>query len=243
MSPCKILIVEDESLVAMDMTDTLKRLGYEVLPSAMYYEEALVQLDTGKPDLVLLDINLGEGKTGIDLAYVLNTKYQLPFVFVTSHSDRHTVSDAVAAQPSGYLVKPFDADDLFTSIEVAIANFAGRKGLPQAADAGVRVNDSIFIKTDRNFVKVSVEDICYLEAEHNYIFVHSSNGKHIVRSNFKDFMVNLPVEKFVRVHKSFMVRLDKVDGFSYTDISIKGHEIPLSRMYKDDFLARMNRVQ
>lgn len=243
MSPCRILIVEDESLVAMDMADTLTRLGYEILPFALDYDEAVWQLQSGKPDLVLLDINLGGEKNGIDLAQLLNTEYSIPFIFVTSHADKQTVGNAVTRHPAGYLLKPFDADDLFTSIEVAIANLSARKGMAQSADTGVRVHDSIFIKTDKNFIKVDVNDICYLEAEHNYIYVHAVTGKHIVRASFKEFLVNLPAEKFIRVHKSFVVRLDKVDRFSHTDIHIKAREIPLSRLYKDDFFAQMNRVQ
>ncbi len=68
MQPCRILIVEDESLVAMDMERMLLGLGYEVLPNVNSYDEAMLALNTNKPDLVLLDINLNDTKTGIDLS-------------------------------------------------------------------------------------------------------------------------------------------------------------------------------
>lgn len=241
MSPCKILIVEDESLVAMDMTDMLQRLGYEVLPAAMDYREAIASIQHHSPDLVLLDINLDGEKNGIDVAQ--HIAGNVPFIFVTSHSDRQTVSRAAAVKPSSYLLKPFDADDLYTSIEVALAGFPFRPSDDNQTASRLQVCDSVFIKADKHFVKVKIEDICFLESEHNYIFVHSLKGKHIVRSSFREFLMSMPADLFMQVHKSFVVNLHRIDHFSHTDIAINGKEIPLSRMFKEDFFARMNRVQ
>lgn len=242
MEVCKILVVEDESLVAMDMVDMLTRMGYEILPHAMGFNDAVSILDNQKPDLVLVDINLSGLKTGIDLAQLLRDKYKVPFIFITSHSDKQTVSTAAATLPSGYLVKPFDAEDLFTSIEVSLTNHAARGGQARSAGAGLKVDDSIFVKTDKNFIKVKIADICWLESEHNYMFIVTEKGKHIVRSSFKDFLGNIPSEQFIQVHKSYIVNITKVESFSHTDLIINGKEIPLSRNFKDDFLAKINRV-
>lgn len=242
MEVCKILIVEDESLVAMDMVDMLTRMGYALLPNAMGFNDAVEILETNKPDLVLVDINLSGTKTGIDLARELKDKYKIPFIFVTSHSDKQTVNTASATLPSGYLVKPFDAEDLFTSIEVALANYAARDGQPRNPDAGLKVNDSVFVKTDKNFCKVKIADILWLESEHNYMFIVTEKAKYIVRSSFKDFLENIPNDQFVQVHKSYIVNINKVESFSHSDLVINGKEIPLSRNCKDDFMARINRV-
>lgn len=242
MEVCKILVVEDESLVAMDMVDMLTRMGYELLPNAMGFNDAVAILDEQKPDLVLVDINLSGLKTGIDLAQLLKDKYKIPFIFITSHSDKQTVNTATATLPSGYLVKPFDAEDLFTSIEVALANHASRNGQTKSADAGLRVDDSVFVKTDKNFVKVKITDICWLESEHNYMFIVTEKGKYIVRSSFKDFLESITTDQFTQVHKSYIVNINKVESFSHSDLVINGKEIPLSRNFKDDFLARINRV-
>jgi DNA-binding LytR/AlgR family response regulator len=240
MDPCTILIVEDESLVALDMVDILTRLGYRVLPTAMGYAEAVSILDNEKPDLVLVDINLSGSQTGVDLAQKLRHQYQVPFIFITSHSDKQTVEQAAATQPNGYLVKPFDESDLYASIEVALA-FSMVKPADKATDSA-RILDCIFIKTDRNFVKVKIEDILWLEAEHNYLYVITEKSKHIVRSSFRDFMNNLPADRFFQVHKSYLVNLQKIESFSHTDIVINGKEIPLSRNFKDDFFNRIQRV-
>lgn len=239
MQGCKILIVEDESLVAMDMVDMLTRMGYRVLPTAMGYTDAVNILETEKPDLVLVDINLSGPRTGIELAQLLAEKYRLPFIFITSHTDKLTVSQAAATHPSGYLVKPFDAEDLYTSIEVALVNFAAT---PRNPESGLLVEDSVFVKTDKNFVRVKVEDICWLESEHNYMFIVSEKGKFIVRTSFRDFLDTIRSDSFVQIHKSYIVNIQKVASFSQTDIVINGKELPLSRNYKEGFMARINRV-
>jgi two-component system response regulator LytT len=239
MEGCTILIVEDESLVAMDMVEMLTRMGYAVLPTAMGYTDAMQILETTKPDLVLVDINLSGIKTGIDLAQQLAEKYRVPFIFITSHTDKHTVSQAAATHPSGYLVKPFDAEDLYTAIEVALVNFSAST---RSAESGVLVEDSVFVKTDKNFVRVKVEDILWLESEHNYMFIVLEKGKFIVRTSFRDFLETIRSENFLQIHKSYVVNLQKVDSFSHTDLVINGKELPLSRNFKDAFFAKMNRV-
>lgn len=239
MEGCKILIVEDESLVAMDMVDMLTRMGYQLLPTAMGYTDAVNILDTERPDLVLVDINLSGTRTGIELAQQLSEKYKTPFIFITSHTDKATVSQAAATHPSGYLVKPFDAEDLYTSIEVALVNSSATTRNPES---GLLVEDSVFIKTDKHFIKVKVQDILWLESEHNYMFIVSEKGKFIVRTSFRDFLDTIRSENFLQIHKSYVVNMQKVDSFSQTDIVINGKELPLSRNYKEGFMASINRV-
>lgn len=242
MKSVRILIVEDESLVAMDMSDMLIRMGYDVLPAAYSYDEALDMLESQKPDLALLDINLSGEKTGLDLGQVLRAKYSIPFIFITSHSDKSIVSQAAALRPSGYLVKPFGQEDLYTSIEMALANFyAGEE--PPRKSPGWNINDSIFVKIDTRFVKLNISDILYLESDGNYIFIYTDKTKHIVRSNFRDFLRNLPGEHFIQVHKSYIIHVQKVDSFTHTELVTGKATIPLSRNFKDELFERIKRIQ
>ncbi|MDE3251547.1 MAG: response regulator [Bacteroidota bacterium] len=242
MHPCKILIVEDESLVAMDMIDMLTRQGYEMMPYAMGYTEAISLLEKETPDIILIDINLSGHKTGIQLAHLIAEQYQIPFIFTTSHSDRQTVTEAAATMPSGYLLKPFNGEDLFTSIEVALANFANRACLPVAISSGLLINESIFVKTEKNFIKVKVDEILWLEADHNYLNIILDNGKHMIRSSFQEIMQRLPKEQFIQIHKSYIINSKCIDSFSHTEVVIQQKTLPLSRNYKDNFIAKINRV-
>ena len=241
MQPCRILIVEDESLVAMDMERMLTELGYDLIPNVNNYTAAVETLNKTKPDLVLLDITLNDVKTGIDLALLLQQQYKIPFIYITSHSDKKTIDQALVTKPNGYLLKPFDANDLYTAIEVALRNFT-EQPVSSSDAAALLCKDALFIKNDKNFVRVDIDDIQWIESEHNYLYIFSQKGKHIIRSNFRDFQQHVPAAKFIQVHKSYMINLNKVDAFSHTDISINGKEIPLSRMYKDEFFACMKRV-
>lgn len=241
MSNVKILIVEDEALVAMDMAAMLSQIGYQVLEPAYSYEEAVKRIDDEVPDIVLSDINLGSGKSGIDFAQLIRNRYKLPLIFITSYSDKDTVTKAAVTQPNGYLIKPFSQQDLFASIEVALASFTGNS--PEQSNPVGMVNDCLFVKTDSHFVKVNVEDILWLESDHNYLYLVTDKAKHIVRSSFRDFMANLPGTNFMQVHKSYIVNLKKIDSFSHTEIMMNKVSIPLSRNFKDELFDRLKRVQ
>lgn len=121
--PIKILIVEDNVIIADDMQSMLEEIGYEIVDNVIVYEQAVDVLKNNHVDLVLIDIILASDKTGIDLGKHIRETYNIPFIFVTSNSDRATVENAKTVKPDGYLVKPFEQQDLYTSIEIALSNF------------------------------------------------------------------------------------------------------------------------
>lgn len=122
MSEIKVLVVEDEPLIAEDIREFLTNVDYDVVAVAHNKEAALKSLKNSCPDIVLLDINLDHSMDGIDIAHQINTHYQLPFIYLTSYSGKAVVSDAKQTRPMGYIVKPFDEADLYTAIEVALYN-------------------------------------------------------------------------------------------------------------------------
>jgi DNA-binding NarL/FixJ family response regulator len=121
MKKSKILIVEDESIIAENLRYILNDLNYEVIGIASKYSIAIELIKAQLPDIVLIDIILGGSKGGIDLAHEINLKYKIPFIFSTSHSDPLTVKKAKEAKPNGYLLKPFSKANIFTTIEMALA--------------------------------------------------------------------------------------------------------------------------
>lgn len=122
MEPIRVLIVEDEPLVAEDIAGCLETIGFGVAGICYSAEEALEQLDELGPQAALLDITLAGDMDGIQLAEQLNSRRPMPFVFLTSHGDRATLERAKQTRPAGYLLKPFDEGDLMTSLEVALFN-------------------------------------------------------------------------------------------------------------------------
>ena len=124
MSKLRILIVEDEPVIAENISMYLNNEDFEVSGIAYDNMEAKEQLHTNTPDAVILDINLSSNEDGIDIANLINSNYQLPFLFLTSHSDKQTLQRAKAVKPSGYIVKPFNEKTLLASLEIGISNHA-----------------------------------------------------------------------------------------------------------------------
>ena len=130
MSSIRILIVEDEPLIAEDLSDCISASGLGVAGIAYSADEALQMLSAEKPDAVLLDISLGEGPDGIDVAAEINRFHKIPFVFLTSHTDRGTIDRAKETSPSGYLVKPFREAEILPTLELAVANHMQQQKKP-----------------------------------------------------------------------------------------------------------------
>ena len=122
-----ILIVEDNLLIAHSLTIILTELGHQVIAAANNGIEALEVLESVKPDVVLLDINLQSGINGIQIAEEINEKYGLPFIFVTGYIDPTTVKLADKVQPAGYLPKPFSKEIIPPALESAMKVFKIRR--------------------------------------------------------------------------------------------------------------------
>ena len=120
MSQVRILIVEDEILVAQDFAARLTEAGYDIVGLASSVKEAQDFIDSHKIDIALLDIMLDEGGTGIEVAKYLNAHQPVPFIFITSLVDSQTVEKAKEVSPSAYLVKPFVSRELHIAIEIAL---------------------------------------------------------------------------------------------------------------------------
>ena len=120
MAATKILIVEDEMIVAEEMADALRLLGYQVPAIVPSGEQAIQIVAKLKPDLVLMDINLQGDVDGIEAADSIRDSFQIPIVFLTAYSDTKTLERAKATEPFGYLLKPFEERELQTTIEIAL---------------------------------------------------------------------------------------------------------------------------
>ncbi len=116
----KILIVEDEPLVAQDIKSCLQKDGFLVVGIASRQDRAMDLLHSQSPDAVILDINLNGNMDGINIAKKVNELYKIPFIFLTSYADKDTLDQAKLTLPFGYILKPFDSNDLRTALEIAI---------------------------------------------------------------------------------------------------------------------------
>ena len=245
MCKVKILVVEDEIIIADDICDMLSDLGYETLEPVINYTEAIEAIEKHKPDLTILDIQLAGSQDGIDLAWKIKEDYDLPYIFLTSHADPLTVERAKKLTPPVYLVKPFNKDDLYTSIEMALYNYSINSEFSQTSKGeskkkDIILKDAFFIKNNHSFHKVKFSDIVYLKAGYFHIEIHTnSNRKHILRGTLTNFSQKLP-ENFFRTHRSYIVNLDYLDSINYLNVVIDGNEIPIGKNYREELMKRVN---
>lgn len=250
-----VLIIEDESIVALGLEDTLKSEGYHVSDIADNGREALRIIKKEDTDLMLLDIQIKSEWDGIETARQLTAVKDIPFIYLTGFSDNETVERAMETIPAAYLVKPYQPQNLLIAIDLALHNFAFRKAPPteeitlnpeehsgtkDQKDAMLSFNDSIFINQNYMFYKVNLNDICFLEAKGNYTTIVTEERKYVLRHTLNTILEKLKFQALLRIPRSYAINLQHIDTFNDISVFINGNEIPLSRHYKEEFLHRFD---
>ena len=240
----KILIVEDEILLAEDIQMRLTKIGYEVAGLTQSVDQVLNLLnENGNIDLLIIDIKLKGEKDGIHLAEIINNQYKLPFIFLTSYSNRDLLERAKKVKPYAYMLKPFTDLEISIAIELALANFskAAPQDMPQknlenfsSEDNQVlKINDCLFLKKDNHFQRVLLDDITLLEADNNYTTVYTLSEKFIYSTVLRKMEEKLPGRCFLRVHRSYVVNIEAVNGFEGNTLFVGEKRIPVSKQYRD----------
>jgi PAS domain S-box-containing protein len=373
MSNTRILVVEDESIVAKDIQNTLIKLGYEVPATASSAASAYEKLEMIKPDLVFLDIKLKGEEDGIHIAEHIKEKYNIPVIFLTSYVDQTTLDRAKVTEPYGYIVKPFNESDLKTTVEMALFKFGrdrevrdreqrlvnalakvdesiiiidvdgrisylnekaenllgygsnsavgidifqlinietegsvgikkdqlmesmknnkpveieecfliikrdnssvalafsaspvhdeknqylgaalvlGEKGnekAPQNEEAMQAVfldnqviQNSFFVKKGSMLVKVYLDNIQWIQAMDNYVIIQTTVDQFVIHSTMKDIESKLPTARFLRVHRSYIIPIEKINVLDENTVLIGDKTIPIGKSYKENFMARLN---
>jgi PAS domain S-box-containing protein len=374
MTKTRILVVEDESIVAKDIQKSLEKLGYEVPATASSAAAAYEKLEQVQPDLVFLDIKLKGEEDGIHIAEHIKEKYNIPVIFLTSYVDQETLDRAKVTEPYGYIVKPFNESDLKTTVEMALFKFSrdrevrdsqhrlanalakveeaiivvdtdGRVtylneraenmlGYSSATAAGMDafglfvieeeggvamrkdelmakmkkdeawsssdcfiivkrdnssigvsvaaspvhdeknqflgcaiviadkqseaakpapenvvqatfldnqvIQNSFFVKKGSMLVKVYLDNIQWIQAMDNYVIIQTTADQFVIHSTMKDIEVKLPTTKFLRVHRSYIIPIDKINVLDENTVLIGDKTIPIGKSYKETFMARLN---
>ena len=222
-----ILIVEDEPLIADDIAFILEDEGYTVAGKAIDTQEAVELIDSEKPDMILLDISLDDDdEDGIDLANMINEKYQIPFIFITSHSDKLTINRVKKTNPAGFIVKPFKAAEIISTL--AIVSYKS-KNIEQVYDK--TSEDGFFVKQGHDLVKIMNKEILYVKAEDNYTSIVLEDDKILASLNLKSLAEKLPQSQYIRIHRSYMVNISRITRISHRYVYVDHHEIPLGKGY------------
>jgi DNA-binding LytR/AlgR family response regulator len=229
MNKTKVLIVEDEMVVAGNMYDILKKMGYKVLEPVINYTEGILSIETNKPDIAIIDIKLAGRKTGIDLAEKIRERYNIPFIFLTSNANSDLFNQAKEALPYAYLLKPFTKQGLYTSIEIALNNF--NKSIESSNHEQVIINKAFFIKKNKVFFKLVFDDILYIKSSHVYIEIFMKNReKHMIRGSLNRVTGKLS-NNFIQTHRAFIVNLDYLTEINNTFLKVNDKIVPVGKKY------------
>lgn len=212
----KIYIVEDDPIIAATIETALEKQGYSIIGDAEDYTTALQEIQEIKPDLILLDIQLDGDKDGIDLATALDKK-DIPYLYLTSQTDPHTIARVKATKPLGYIVKPFTENGLRSNIELAWHNLS------------LTAKQYILIKAEGYFHKIEQSSILYLQAFDNYCYIITPDNKLLVPHTLKKTVARLNPDRFVKTHRSYVVNKDQIRGIQQDKVILNSEvRIPMS---------------
>lgn len=251
MSKNNILVVEDESIVSKDIQQSLKKLGYNIVGAASTGEKAIELANETKPDLVLMDIMLKGDMSGIETAEKIKETLSIPVIYLTAYADENTLAKAKVTEPYGYIIKPFKEIDLHTSIEMALYKHGKEQEIVKERDflyslvENKEGDDSvIFVKSNSRLIKVKSIDILFVEALKDYVVINLGDVRYTIHSTMKDIEKKLPSHDFIRVHRSYIVRLDKINAIEQTNIVMEGGKklIPIGGSYKDDLFKKIKTI-
>jgi len=250
MEKLNIFIVEDESIVSKDIQNSLVKLGYGVVGNASNGKDAIDKITETKPDLILMDIMIKGGMTGIEVSEKIKEKLNIPVIFLTAYADEGTLSRAKITEPYGYILKPFKEIDLHSTIEMAVYKHQKDAELLKERDflyslvesKDEKAKDMIFVKANNRLVKVLLKDIFFIEALKDYVIINTEFARYTVHATMKDLEKKVGNAEFARVHRSFIARLDKIKSIYNQNVILekKKKVIPVGSSHRDELLKRLN---
>ncbi len=228
----KCLAVDDEQLSLELLEDNISRIPFLQLVGRCYNAyEAMQIMQREQVDLIFLDIQMG-GITGTQFLQSLSSLSSKPMViFVTAY--KKYALEGFELDVLDYLVKPVAFERFLKAVNKA-ATFHSFKTIP-ATPAANTANDYFFVNVEYNLVKIAIQDICFIEGLKDYIKIYLKDSAKpiITRLLMKALSEKLPAGRFVRVHKSYIIAIDKITSIRKNRIYIGAHIVPISESYRD----------
>lgn len=229
------LVVDDEPVAREVLENHLEKIStIRVLASCKNAMEAFDVINSQAVDLIFLDINMPEIS---GLSFARSMTKDIKVIFTTAYRDYAV--DGFDLKAVDYLLKPISFERLLQAVQKYYHESRSR-----IVDSVEKIqedkDDSVFVRADRKMVKVNFREIIYVESVSDYIRIHMVNKKVLVtRETLSNIEARLPREDFIRTHRSFIVSKSRIESFTSDTIGIGKHEIPISRSYRDEVLARL----
>lgn len=229
------VVIDDELPAIKQMEVYIKRLPFlNLLQSFNNAIEPIAFLQNNQVDLLFLDIEM-EGFTGLQL---IKTLRHQPKIILTTAYDQYAL-DAYNLNVSDYLLKPISFERFIIAIDRIYDSFHHQK--PIEASGSHYKRDYFFVKTDYKMQRIDFKDILFVEGMKEYLKIHTVNANILVLQNFKNLEESLPEYQFIRVHKSYLVAISKIESVERNRIKIGEELIPVSETYKDALMMVLSK--
>lgn len=223
----KILIVEDEAIIAESLYQLLTMLEYEPLEPVQNPDDAIAVIDSEAPQLVILDISLQDGRTGLEVAdYIQSKKLRIPYIILSAHSDPATVAKVKKYAPASYLVKPFRRESLFAAIEIA--------AIPAEESDQIEEDHELLLKTGSKHEKLPLQELVFMKANGKYTELHFTFGKRLIRMSLSAFIESNTGIFLLRTHKTYAVNPAFVNSFTSDEMTLGDTKVPVGRFFMHD---------
>lgn len=225
----RCLLVDDEPWALELLTSYISRLpSLQLVAATTKPLEALSLAVPAKTDLIFLDIQMPE-LNGLQFMQAIDQRCK---VIITSAYTEYAVA-GFEHNVTDYLLKPISFERFCKAIQKATSQLAAQEPPPVASH--------IFVKTDNKLVKVDFAEILYLEGARDYVFIHTVTDKLVTLDSLRNFEDTLPSSRFVRIHKSFVAAIDKIDAVEKSRVIIGENILPIGESHKQAFLAAINK--
>jgi DNA-binding LytR/AlgR family response regulator len=224
----RCIAVDDEPLALDIIRDYISQVPFlKLLKTFKDGMSAVEFLSRNNVDLIFLDIEMG----GLSGTQLLRSLHKKPKVIMTT-AYRNYAFDAFELDVSDYLLKPFTFERFLKAVEKVYGSLENERKPGAVDDSGKKY---LFVRSNYKMQKVNYEDILYIEGLSEYIIIKTGTSSIITLQSFKNIEQILPKSKFIRVHKSFLVSIDKIDCIEGQNIKIGTKEIPIGNKYKKRF--------
>jgi DNA-binding LytR/AlgR family response regulator len=215
----RVLIAEDETLIAENLASIVNSCGFEVVAMVEDEKEFIKVLEEQQIDLALLDVRFHSEDLGYRFALILK-ELNIPFLFITSFSDRETVRQIATYRPYGYVVKPFSREEIKNELNRVAEELE---------------LDYITLKSGGDFFRLRRSSIWFMSSENVYVNIHTSMDRIVIRAKLSDLCDGFAADEMLRVHQSYAVNPKLVKRFSDTELQLNDDRIiPISRKYQSD---------
>lgn len=240
----KILVVEDEMIIAAKISMQLTSLGYEVTAILPRGEQAIQHVKENRPDILLMDINLKGELDGIATAQQIQQFADIPIIYLTANSDEATFNRAKPTKPYAFISKPFKQLDLQRAIELTISRMAENDtGTQTASTTGEEepfiLNDRIFVRYKEKMVKIMLSDILYMEADRNYSHIFTRTREYVLSITLKSIEEKMSMQLFMRIHRSYLINITHVEEVAENHVMIDKKSVPLGTGMREQLMQRI----